>query len=233
MNNIAKKIFLKLVSFYSKTSAFLMHKNRTTLTNIGTILVILLLIFGLVSYLQISVLQSFVAGIFCIILLGTITFRWIDGESKFIAFFTKGAANTPHKLFREMGHFSFLYGLFIFSFQIWYLILTMSLLIFKTFLRFEYLLNLKSSWFTIMFVFSFLYFAYHIYVNPKQLSYNLIQQRIDFYAAIGTTVGFIMLISVELPDLKIFFSGLALVFVWLKHLISSEKLSSEQLPAQS
>jgi len=224
-----KKFIFTLVKNHSNIVSFLRTRQHFSTPNSGIIVMsfffagVILFSLGF-QFLGALAVKMAVILLFCFLLL-----FWLDADSPLIKFKTKKSCTTPRELFKKMTHFSFIYGLLFFSVQILYLIECITFLLFKTLLGIDYLLDVRNSWLFVVFLFSFMYFCYHVYINPDNLSLEHIQQRIDFYAAIGSTIGFIMLIVPEILDFKIFFSGLALVFTWLKHLISSEKITKKGL----
>ena len=225
MHKIIKAVIISSTTIYAKSISFLKAKKFFDTPNSGIILAVSLLVCAALSSLGIPFLLRLSGGLFLILLVGIISLYWFDSESKLISKLTKNDSRTPRDLLKKMSHTSFIYGLIIFSFEVWYLLEMITFLLFKTFFGIDVLLNAKNVWLFVIFFFGFSYFCYHIYINPEKLSLKQIQQRIDFYACIGTTVGFVMLITYEILDIKILFSGLAFVFAWLKHLINSEQLS--------
>ncbi len=225
-----KKITFTLVKTYSNIASFLTTRKHFSTPNSGIILMSLILASFIFSSLGFDFLGMLAFRIAFIFLFCYFLLFWLDADCPIIKLKTKKSCTTPREVFKSMTHFSFIYGLFFFSVQILILIECIALLMFNTFLGANFLVNFRNSWLFIVFLFSFMYFCYHIYINPNNFSLEEIQQRIDFYAAIGSTIGFVMLIVPEILDFKIFFSELAVVFTWLKHLINAEKIEKKREP---
>ena len=226
MHKYIKKLVISAAILYTKSMSFFKTRTFLDTPNSGIILIVSFLICGALSCLGIPLLQRLAAGLFSLILVSIFSLYWLELDSKLIKKITKNESNNPKELLKKMTHTSFLYGLLIFSLEVWYFLEMITFLFFRTFFGIEVLLDAKNAWLFVIFFFGFIYFCYHIYLNPERLLLKQIQQRIEFYACIGTTVGFIMLVSREILDLKILFSGLAFVFAWLKYLINSENLSA-------
>lgn len=62
----------------------------------------------------------------------------------------------------------------------------------------------------------------HIYFN-KKAGIEIIQQRIQFYSAIGTTFSFLFLLLGANDYFRIFITGTMLEFTWLQYIITKEK----------
>ena len=225
MHKYIKTLVISTATLYTKSMSFLKTRKYLDTPNSGIIIITSFLICGVLSCLGIPLLQRLAGGLFSLILVSIFSLYWFESESRLVKKLTKNNSNNPKELFKKMTHTSFIYGLFIFSLEAWYFLETITFLVFKTIFGIDVLLNAKNAWLFVIFFFGFTYFCYHIYLNPEKLSFKQIQQRIEFYACIGTTVGFIMLVTREILDIKIFFSGLAFVFAWLKYLINSENLS--------
>lgn len=150
-------------------------------------------------------------------------------EKKSIKKITKGRCQDIRHLFGEMSHFSFVYGIVVFSLDT--IIFVMGIIYgFGEILGMNvYKVNLFDVLIIIILMFTFLYFSFHIYINPQNYLLNDIQQRIQFYGACGTTLSFLMLLIGEDRYFKILLSGVLLLFAWLQYLITKEKNAIEKM----
>lgn len=83
--------------------------------------------------------------------------------------------------------------------------------------------NIKILFCIIFFVFSFFYFAFHLYVNPEKLEISYIKQRLQLYTVLGTTVSFILLLINENGGIKIFITGILLDYLWINYFITDKE----------
>lgn len=219
MYNRFKSNISFLFRFYSKTLTFLFKEHFHFATGGAIILAIALILCLVTTHFIDPATSALPAKILTIPIWSILVIGFPETPYKPSLFPWKQSSPTIRELFHTFTHKSFLYGLFVFCAHSLFYITGLIWIITETVIDIT-----MNNLFIVMFIFSFLYFLYHIYINPERHSLEEIQHHIDLYATIGTTIGFIMLITAEFRSIKIFYSGLALVFAWLKYIISTEKL---------
>lgn len=144
-----------------------------------------------------------------------------DVEYKSIKKITKEKYKTPREIMRNLSHFSYLYGLVLFSLELCVLIEAVNILIMIMIFNKISFISLEILWIIVMFIYTLFYFVYHIYQHKNGM--DVIESRIKLYIAIGMSISFIMLLVGENHLFKIFISGTTLEFTWLQYFISTEQ----------
>ena len=145
-----------------------------------------------------------------------------DMPDKYISKLTKDECSTPRELFRKLSHISYAYGLFMFSLESCVFVEIFIFLIAEMMGVEPKLVDIKVLWICCMFVCTFFYFAYHIFFADSKEKTEIVKQRIQLYAAIGTTFSFLMLLFGESGEFKIFVVGTMLEYTWLQYFITKE-----------
>ena len=83
--------------------------------------------------------------------------------------------------------------------------------------------NIEILFCIIFFAFSFFYFAFHLYINPKKIEISYIKQRLQLYTVLGTSVSFILLLINENGGIKIFITGILLDYLWINYFITDKE----------
>lgn len=145
-------------------------------------------------------------------------------KMSFIKYLSKKRVDTMSELMKEFTHKSYICGFF------W--VLTLCIYLLCLFMCSSYMFSMNYIELIIIsltpivafsfFTFSIFYFAYHLYFN-SELGRMAIRIRLQFYSAIMSTMVFSFYIFGESYLLKIFLSGLVIVYTWLNYLISKEE----------
>lgn len=123
---------------------------------------------------------------------------------------------------KKFSHASYLYGLFFFSLETCFWVEGIIASIFKMIRGTFDIIDYERLWIISMFVYTYLYFAYHIYYPNTEKTLEMVKQRIQFYSALGSTISFLMLLFFENYMLKIFVVGTMMEYTWLQYLITEE-----------
>lgn len=219
-----KSLFLKS----TKVINWLESPGFLDMQKAGNILFGMIILIGLILYYLEGVsvvLNNIIMGLlmltmFSLFFVLSLRFYWIK-PPKFIR---KGSEN-PAQLFDRFSHWSFLYGIIIYSlvasFFIGGIVVTVVQFIFK--LEYDFSKLYYNLFFFTTAVFSVLYFMYH--VSMKEISTKVIKARIRLYLAIITTItaGLLGLSLKEILLPLITYLGIGLA--WLSYFV--EKIESE------
>lgn len=219
-----EQIIMFIFNTYSSFVRFLKRKKYRDIQNSAYVVVAAFFLMAALSKLFPAFAQVFVHG-FAFIVVSILLLFTLEREYKHIKFITKGKSNTARQILKEFSHLSFIYCLFLFSLIVSCWVFFLRLIICIAF-SIEFAANLFSDFLItfviIAFCFSFLYFCYHIYYNPSSTYFDTIKLRIQQYAAILSSVTFILWCFGLDSYFKLFLSGLALVFSWLQYILSVE-----------
>lgn len=146
--------------------------------------------------------------------------------TKIVHVISRGQYDKPEQLLKEMKHLSYIYGILI-SFDI-------ECIIFLFVYVAQTILGRKANFpnaiilFCIIFlVFSFFYFMFHVYINPQKLELSKIEQRLQFYTAVATSISFILLLCDESGWAEKFIAGILLDYLWINYFISDKEKKME------
>ncbi|MGP3609978.1 hypothetical protein [Anoxybacteroides rupiense] len=187
----------------------------------------IILIGGILYYLKgvSEVLNNILMGLLMITMFSlffvlSLRFYWIK-PPKFIR---KGSVN-PAQLFDIFSHWSFLYGIIIYSFVASFFIGGIVVAIVHIILKLNF--DFSKLYYHLFFLattaFSILYFMYH--VSVKGISTKVIKARIRFYLAITTTIT-AGLFGLSLKEILLpLITYLGIGFAWLSYFV--EAIESE------
>lgn len=147
---------------------------------------------------------------------------YLDSGTKFVHFISKGKYNNPRQLLQNMTHLSYIYGVII-TINIEYIIIFIFYVIQIILEQELHFPNIEVLFCIIFFAFSFLYFTFHLYVNPQKLEISYIRQRLQLYTVLGTTVSFILLFINESGGIKTFVTGILLDYLWINYFITDKE----------
>jgi hypothetical protein len=194
----------------------------------GNILTLMFVLIGsLLSWVgdKSNIISNILVGILMITLyalffITSLRFYWLK-PPKFI----RQSTETPSQLFDIFGHWSYLYGIFIYSF---FASFFMSAVIFAAI---HFIVGLEISIGELFYnlfllttaIYTILYFMYHLSV--KEIPPKIVKARVSLYLAVVATIsaGLFGLSFKEI--LKPLITYLGLGFVWLTYLI--DKVESE------
>lgn len=223
-----KNIYFKLINQLNKLHDFFKEKDRLGNQRSGS--VVLLTFFSsalMIGFGNEATKTWAVYGWLIIMGLFMLLFSF-DVELNRISQKIAREYNTTGELLKSFTHFSYIFGLVFYTTEIFailgLIIISISILISGKLIYGE----LISWWLpklllSLLFVFTFLYFLYHIYFRLSDREIEEVQQRIQLYTAIGTTVSFLMMVFGENQIFKIFLVGTLLEFTWLQYIITKEK----------
>lgn len=219
-----KQVITFVFHIYSSIVRFLKRKQFFDLQNSALIIIGIILAEAILYHFFPQLGTILVTG-FVVVFYSMVILFSPERDATFIKLITKNSCSTPLELFSQFTHTAFLYGLVIFAgaitFWIYYIYISICIGAGSPFY-----LNL-IAYSPIVFViagfsFSFLFFCYHIYYNPSCINLDTIKLRIQQYAAILSTITFLLWCCGFDSQFKLFLSGLALVFSWLQYIISHE-----------
>lgn len=160
-------------------------------------------------------------GLLSMVIFGLLWFfMYLDSGTKFVHFISRGKYDNPRQLLQNMTHLSYIYGIII-SINVEYIIFFIVCVIEIILEREVYFPNIKILFCIIFFAFSFFYFAFHLYINPKKIEISYIKQRLQLYTVLGTSVSFILLLINENGGIKIFITGILLATVYKGNIIKN------------
>lgn len=140
---------------------------------------------------------------------------------------------TPRALVKEYSHISYFYGLLFFTFETSFLV---GIIIYSIesiiFGKIEWM-DYTIIWIIMIFIYTFLYFSYHLYLGMSKDRINIVEQRIKLYTAMGSTISFVMFLWGENHIFKVFIVGTLLEFTWFQYLIVKKKNDVEDLKKYS
>ena len=186
---------VKSIQTFNRGYYWLKEKDRFGNQRSATILMVTLGIALVLAYffnnLEVArvIFLSYVFFAFCMI-----SMVRFDVPDKYISKLTKDECSTPRELFRKLSHISYAYGLFMFSLESCVFVEIFIFLIAEMMGVEPMLVDIKVLWICCMFVYTFFYFAYHIFFADSKEKTEIVKQRIQLYAAIGTTISFLMLL---------------------------------------
>lgn len=224
-----KNIMIKLIKGFNKLSYWLRQKDHFDIPRAVLIdVAVFILAVGACYFAENEDITRTVV-FFCFVAFYCMLPIWLfDAEDKAVRRISKGFCNTPRELMRKMSHGSYFYGLFFFSLEIctWLTMIigSIGVMISGTFV----IIDIYISWIIAMFAYTFLYFSYHIYFTNSEKTIEMVKQRIQLYAALGTTISFFMLVVGENRMLKIFVMGTMLEYTWLQYLITEQVMKKDK-----
>lgn len=221
-----KKTIISLFNFYKKLMSFLTHRHPDGTQNSFIIVIALMLAPGILHKIFPSTPQ-WIDGLCWSLICILLSFFMPISKSDVISFITHKKSNTPKELFKQFSHISFVFFLLLFSCNvvawllfIWFFICTIFEL--NTFLDIFNSKIIISTFIIVAFIVCFFYFCYHIYINPSKIALEKISLTAKLYAAIISTLTFIVGIVTTEHYFRLFLSGLALIFSWIQYIITSE-----------
>ena len=147
-------------------------------------------------------------GLLSMVIFGLLWFfMYLDSGTKFVHFISRGKYDNPRQLLQNMTHLSYIYGIII-SINVEYIIFFIVCVIEIILEREVYFPNIEILFCIIFFAFSFFYFAFHLYINPKKIE---------------TSVSFILLLINENGGIKIFITGILLDYLWINYFITDKE----------
>lgn len=214
---------VKVIQIFNVVYDWLTQKDCLGNQRSATILIGSFLVFGVVNEMcpnsNIVRIMAYLFVILIIVMIGNFIF---DPSRKVISKVTKNTCSTPRELLKKFGHISYGYGLFFFSMETCYLVEMFIFLTTNMINNEPYIVNIINLWICCMFVYTFLYFTYHIYFASSKKKIEIIKQTLQLYAALGTTISFLMLLFGESRGFKIFVTGTMLEYTWLQYFITKE-----------
>ncbi len=112
-------------------------------------------------------------GLLSMVIFGLLwLFMYLDSGTKFVHFISRGKYDNPRQLLQNMTHLSYIYGIII-SINVEYIIFFIVCVIEIILGREVYFPNIEILFCIIFFAFSFFYFAFHLYINPKKIELTL------------------------------------------------------------
>lgn len=218
-----KWVVIKIMQTFNKMYGWLKQKDRLGNQRSATILMVAFFAFGVVAYfVKNPEVTKVIAYLFVLLLFTMISFFRFDVSDKTIGKLTKDTCSTPRELLKKLSHISYAYGLFWFSLETCFFVEIFIFLITEMINNEPSFVNIMVLWICCMFVYTFFYFAYHIYFADSKEKIEVVKQRIQLYAAIGTTISFLMLLFGENREFKIFVVGTMLEYTWLQYFITKE-----------
>lgn len=218
-----KKTVVKIMQTFNKIYNWLKQKDRLGNQHSATILMVAFFASGIIIYFcNNPKVIKIICYSFMILLFGMISIFRFDVSDKIISKITRDKCSTPREILKNMSHISYVYGLFWFSLESC-LFIEIFLVLFTGLVFDETRVGgVTELWIISMFIYTFFYFAYHIYFANSKDKIEKVKQRLQLYAAVGTTVSFIMLLFGESRELKIFVVGTMLEYTWLQYFITKE-----------
>lgn len=162
---------------------------------------------------------------FALLLMGICLFLSFDTEDKRISRIKRIHCSTPREVFSKMNHYSYLYGLLFFVFEItFYVIILVACggAVFGVSLSYFNINIFLFLWMACMFIYTFLYFAYHMRHLDEEKTIKKVKSTLQLYAAIGATISFGMILLGENFLIKVFVVGTLLEYTWLQYFITKE-----------
>lgn len=225
MNEKFKHLFLrsiKIINWLESPGFLNMKKTGNILYGMVILVGIILYYLDGVSVVVSNIILGFLMlTMFSLFFVLSLRFYWIK-PPKFI----RKESENPAQLFDRFSHWSFLYGIIIYSlvasFFIGGIVVTSVQFIFK--LEYDFSKLYYNLFFLTTAVFSVLYFMYH--VSMKEISTKVIKARMRLYLAIITTITAgllgLSLKAILLPLITYLGIGLA----WLSYFV--EKIESQK-----
>lgn len=215
----------KLIKLYCKIHRWLCQKSIFQIQRSAWIILISFVFGGgILHFCSNKNIQNTIVSLVVILMFSILLFFDFDTEDKKIKKLTKNKYRTPRELMKQLSHGSYVYGLIVFIKEpvlfltviIWYIasaleITNISIKIFE------------EIWIASLFVFSFFYFGYHMSNLNEKKTIQMVDQMLQLYIAIGTTISFIMLVLGENYYIKVIIGGLLLQYTWLEYYIGREK----------
>ena len=162
-------------------------------------------------------------GLLSMVIFGLLWFfMYLVFGFKFVLFISRVKYDNPRQLLQNMTHLSYIYGIII-SINVEYIIFFIVCVIEIILEREVYFPNIEILFCIIFFAFSFFYFAFHLYINPKKIEISYIKQRLQLYTVLGTSVSFILLLINENGGIKIFITGILLDYLWINYFITDKE----------
>lgn len=219
-----KKVVVKIIQTFNKIYNWLKQKDRFDNQRSATILLGGFLALGVaIYYVDNPKVEKVIGFSFMFLFFVIINVFRFDTSDKIISKLTKNVCNTPRELLKRLNHVSYAYGLFWFSLQTCVFIEVFIFLLTGMVCNEPIvILEVTNLWISSMFVYTLFYFAYHIYFADSKEKIEIVKQRIQLYAAIGTTISFLMLLFGESREFKIFVVGTMLEYTWLQYFITEE-----------
>ena len=218
-----KWVVVKIIQTFNKMYDWLKQKDRLGNQRSASILMVTFFAFGVVAFFKKnSEVTKVVAYLFVLLLFAMISIFRFDVSDNIISKLTKDACSTPRELLKKLSHISYAYGLFWFSLETCFFVEIFIFLITEMINNKPSVVDIMVLWICCMFVYTFFYFAYHIYFADSKERVEVVKQRIQLYAAIGTTISFLMLLFGESREFKIFIVGTMLEYTWLQYFITKE-----------
>ena len=226
-----KKTIVVLFNIYKNIISFLTRKNRFG-EQYSFIIFCILMLISILLYEVFKDIPLWVVGFPVLIISIMMSFFMPICDSKIIRFITHKKMNTPKELFHQFSHVSFIFFLIFFTFDLisWLIFIgTFVCMLFNINIKLYFNFNVFAYVFIIIaFIMCVLYFCYHIYINPSTVSLNKIKLSSKLYAAIISTLTFIVgIIGID-NYFKLLLSGLTLAFSWIQYVILSEEKSNRE-----
>lgn len=218
-----KGIIKKIVDRFNGVCAFFRKKDKFDNQRSATVMIVALSLCTITFYLGNELIKRISVFSLISIFFSLALLFCFDTEDKRIIKVTRGKCKTPRQLLKKLDHIAYVYGLFLFTIEmcifIEVILGSIAAVVYGKFV----IADITVLWPILMFIYTFLYFTYHIYSCTLTKQIECVQQRIQLYTAIGTTISFFMLIFGENHGFKIFITGTMLEFTWLQYIITKEK----------
>lgn len=216
-----EKLICKIVSIYRNIKAYWMTKTKWGFNRVAIVLTSLLILGTITIKFNEKIAEKEV-WIFAIVVGVIQPVIYLERDTKFIHFISKGKYDNPKQLLQNMTHLSYIYGIII-SFSVEYMIYSFAYAI-QTILGQEIQFpDIRILFCAIFFVFNFFYFLFHLYINPEGLEISYIKQRLQLYTVLGTTVSFILILINENGGITKFVTGILLDYLWINYFITKKE----------
>lgn len=218
-----KKVVVRIIQTFNKIYNWLNQKDCFNNQRSATILFVSFFASGAIVYFfnNPKVIKVIVFSSMFLFFAMLSVFRF-DTSNKAINKLTKNTCGTPRELLKELSHISYAYGLFWFSLETCLFLEIFIFLLTGMVCNEPRIIDAIDLWLISMFAYTFFYFAYHIYFSDSKEKMEIVKQRIQLYAAIGTTISFFMLLFGESREFKVFVVGTMLEYTWLQYFITKE-----------
>ena len=216
----------RIIEKYNSVHNWLSTKDKYGWQRSAKIIIGALVAIVILQLIGVCARVTYVATLCLLLLLVNMLLLFVfDAEDKRISRIKRMNCNKPRELFGKMNHWSYLYGLVFFVLEITIYLMIIVILVGAVFgvaLSYFSLNIFLFLWMAGMFVYTFLYFAYHMRHLNKEKTIKKVKQMLQLYAARGATISFGMILLGENFLIKVFVVGTLLEYTWLQYFITKE-----------
>ena len=234
--NSMKRATIRLFKTYDGIIRWLSSESFLGLKNGGMVLFGGFLIAGLLcSVFRYEYIQQKVVTLYFFIAFFVFLLYKPFVNDRTIERFTRGRYKSASEWMQNINHFSYLYGLIIFSIEISVFVDIISILIQLFLFDKASTVNLIYLVIESMLVFTALYFLYHLYVSDADGRLEKMKLNIQLYSVVGITFSPIMLIIGDDNLFKILITSILAEYGWIQYFIANEEkiVSSKQEPIEN